>query len=80
MSARMQELARQQPGFLDIESFRSPDGKGVTISYWEDLPAIQDWKQNPEHLTAQRLGKQHWYQDYTVEVAKIESAYRFSRE
>jgi len=80
MSARMEELARQQAGFLGIESFRSPEGKGVTISYWKDLPSIQAWKQNPEHQTAQQLGKQKWYKDFTVEVARIESAYHFSHD
>lgn len=79
-AARMEELARQQAGFLGIESFRSPEGKGVTISYWKDLPAIQSWKKNPEHTTAQQLGKNKWYKDYTIEVAKIESASHFSED
>lgn len=77
MSARMEELASQQAGFLGIESFRSPDKKGVTISYWKDLPAIRAWKANSEHLMAQQLGKQKWYQDYTIEIAKIETVYDF---
>lgn len=75
MSDRMLELASQQPGFLGVESFRSPDKKGVTISYWEDLSAVTAWKQNTEHQSAQQLGKQKWYQDYTIEIAKIESTY-----
>ena len=79
-AARMKELAHQQAGFLGIESFRSPEGKGVTISYWKDLLAIQSWKQNPEHLTAQQLGKHKWYKDFTIEVSKIESASHFSQD
>ncbi|QDT99403.1 antibiotic biosynthesis monooxygenase family protein [Gimesia aquarii] len=77
MSAHMEKLASNQSGFLGIESFRSLDKKGVTISYWKDLSAIRAWKENPEHLTAQQLGKQQWYQDYTIEIAKIETAYDF---
>ncbi|HAW26549.1 antibiotic biosynthesis monooxygenase family protein [Gimesia maris] len=79
MSDRMLELAAQQPGYLGIESFRSPDGKGVTISYWEDLNAITAWKQNPEHQSAQELGKTQWYQNYSIEIARIESGYSFDR-
>ncbi|MCF5225015.1 antibiotic biosynthesis monooxygenase, partial [Pseudomonas syringae] len=30
---RMVELARQQPGFLGVESARGDDGLGVTVSY-----------------------------------------------
>lgn len=79
-AARMEELARQQAGFLGIESFRSPEGKGVTISYWKDLTAIQSWKKNSEHQTAQQLGKKKWYKDYTIEVAKIESASQYIKD
>jgi len=80
MSARMEELARQQAGFLGIVSFRSQGGKGITISYWKDLSSIQAWKQNPEHQTAQQLGKQKWYKDFTIEVARIESASHFPHD
>ncbi len=80
MAARMQELAQQQPGFLGLESVRSPEGKGITISYWQDLPSIQNWKENSEHQTAQRLGKQEWYQDFTIEIARIESVSHFSQD
>lgn len=79
MSDRMLKLAAQQSGYLGIESFRSPDGKGVTISYWEDLNAIKAWKQNPEHQSAQELGKNQWYQSYSIEIARIESGYSFER-
>jgi len=33
MAERMVELAAQQPGFLGIESARSDDGVGITVSY-----------------------------------------------
>lgn len=77
MAARMEELVRQQPGFLEMASFRSPDGAGATISYWEDLDAIRAWKQNTEHQQAQQLGKQKWYHSYTIEIAKIEQSCQF---
>ncbi|MCA9006747.1 MAG: antibiotic biosynthesis monooxygenase [Planctomycetaceae bacterium] len=79
MADRMLELAAQQPGYLGVESVRSPDGTGITISYWENLNAIKAWKQNPEHLTAQELGKNQWYQNYSVEIARIESGYQFEQ-
>jgi hypothetical protein len=31
---RMLALAREQPGFLGIESARGDDGLGITVSYW----------------------------------------------
>src|SRR5688572_33176500 len=34
MAERMVELAAQQSGFLGVESARSAEGFGITVSYW----------------------------------------------
>src|SRR5262245_53922449 len=64
-AARMEELARQQPGFLSVESARGEDGIGITISYWESLEAIAAWGRDAEHLLAQKFGREKWYESYT---------------
>lgn len=76
-AARMEELARQQPGFLGIESAR--DGLGITVSYWESEEAIRTWHANAEHQLAQREGYRNWYQSFRMRVAKVERAYEFER-
>ena len=56
----MEVLARQQPGFLDMDSVRNSDGDGITISYWETLEAIKNWGKHPDHLKAQKkIGRAH---------------------
>ena len=50
----MEELAKQQPGFLGVESARDHSGLGITISYWESLEAIENWKQNALHKEAKK--------------------------
>src|SRR4051812_13473211 len=72
---RMKELSMQQPGFLGIESARNADGVGITICYWNSIEAIKNWKMNNEHQYAQRMGKQVWYESYSVRIAKIEEEY-----
>ena len=52
---------------------------GITVSYWESLEAIANWKQNLDHLDAQFLGRQKWYENYTVRIAKVEKEYGFER-
>jgi len=32
-------------------------------------------EQDAEHQAAQRLGKEKWYQDFSVEICKVERAY-----
>jgi heme-degrading monooxygenase HmoA len=75
MAERMVELARQQPGFLGVESVRGADDFGITVSYWESEEAIQNWKANAEHQAAQRGGQTTWYADYFLRVAKVERQY-----
>ena len=74
MSDRMAELAALQPGFLGVESAREASGLGITVSYWKDEEAIRAWKAHLEHTVAQRLGKEKWYADYSLRVAKVERA------
>ncbi|ABE55257.1 conserved hypothetical protein [Shewanella denitrificans OS217] len=73
MAEKMVTLAAQQPGFLGIESAR--EDVGITVSYWADLDAIKQWKANTEHLTAQKMGHQSWYDAFKVRIAKVERDY-----
>lgn len=75
MSKRMEELAQQQKGFLGVESARN--SIGITISYWESLEAIKQWKQQTNHLIAQQKGRENWYSWYKVRICKVEREYEF---
>lgn len=75
MAADMEELAAQQPGFLGIESARSE--LGITVSYWKNLEAIQQWKQQSDHVLAQRYGREKWYAYYKVRICSVEREYEF---
>ena len=70
---RMVTLAEQQPGFLGMESAR--EEVGITVSYWQDLDSIKQWKQNVEHLGAQKMGREQWYETFKVRIAKVERDY-----
>jgi heme-degrading monooxygenase HmoA len=75
MAERMVALATEQPGYLGIESAR--DGLGITVSYWESLEAIRNWKAYAEHMEAQRLGRETWYASFKTRVCKVERDYGF---
>lgn len=75
MAIKMVELAKAQPGFIGMESARSEIG--ITVSYWESLEAIKNWKANMEHVEAQEKGKTTWYKNYKVRIAKVEREYEF---
>jgi heme-degrading monooxygenase HmoA len=79
MAEAMEELARKQPGFLGIESVRGADGFGITNAYWSDEHAIRAWKNDVDHLAAQKRGRAEWYSHYEVRVARVERAYGFGK-
>ena len=73
MATKMEELAAQQPGYLGIESARAEIG--ITVSYWQSLDAIKNWRMNVEHQLAQKLGKEKWYAQYKLRICKVERDY-----
>ncbi|EJV87619.1 antibiotic biosynthesis monooxygenase family protein [Bacillus mycoides] len=80
VSEKMEELAKQQPGFLGVESARDNSGLGITISYWESLEAIENWKKNALHKEAKTRGREQWYENFHLRICLVEKEYKFQRE
>jgi len=78
MSEKMENLAKQQQGFLGMDSARNT--VGITVSYWASLEAIKNWKQQSEHLKAQQKGREDWYNWYNVKICKVEREYEFCKK
>jgi heme-degrading monooxygenase HmoA len=77
MAEFMEQLAKKQPGFIGVESARQEIG--ITVSYWESINAINHWKQQADHLLAQKKGIANWYNSYTVRICLVEREYSFNR-
>ncbi|MFC0603620.1 antibiotic biosynthesis monooxygenase family protein [Winogradskyella pulchriflava] len=77
MAEKMENLAKQQKGFIGIDSARNE--VGITLSYWESLEAIKNWKANTDHLFAQQKGREQWYNWYNVRICKVEREYEFTK-
>lgn len=78
MAERMVQLAEQQAGFLGVESVRN--NLGITVSYWQNLESISNWKKNIDHQLAQKYGREKWYAAYKVRIALVERDYGFERD
>ena len=76
-SDKMLELAQKQPGFLGVESAR--ENVGITVSYWDSLEAIKNWKQNSEHSLVREKGRELWYKSFKVRICKVEKDYDFEK-
>lgn len=77
MANKMEELVKNQVGFLGMESVRNK--LGITISYWKNLDAIKQWKANMAHIEAREKGKSNWYKKFKVRICKVERDYDFEK-
>ena len=75
MTQLMDSLAKKQKGFIGVDSARNDIG--ITVSYWKNLEAIKNWKQQTDHLMAQKKGRTDWYSWYNVKICKVEREYEF---
>jgi heme-degrading monooxygenase HmoA len=80
LAHEIHQLARHQDGYLGMDSSRNDQGFGVTVSYWNSDQAMKEWKRQADHVGAQRLGRERFYADYHVHIAKVERSYCMERE
>ena len=71
---RMRELAMEHYGCREFTSVTENDTE-ISISWWESEEQIRAWKNDPEHLQAQQLGREMWYQSYSVQVLEVLRTY-----
>ncbi|MFP6775670.1 MAG: antibiotic biosynthesis monooxygenase [PS1 clade bacterium] len=50
----------------------------ITVSYWNSLDDIKNFKNDSDHQEAQMVGKSKWYKSYSVEVTKVIRQYSYN--
>jgi heme-degrading monooxygenase HmoA len=77
-ATRMEALARAMPGLLEFKSFTADDGERVSIIVF-DTPGHHDaWRRHPDHVEAQRLGRERFYASYDITVSEVVRRNAFS--
>lgn len=75
-AAALDDLARRQPGLVDLCAFAATDGERVTIATFADHASYDAWRRHPEHVAAQRRGARLYYATYDVQTAVVERTVR----
>ena len=78
-AAEMAEAAAQAPGYLGHDSVGSPDGEGITISYWRDEASAAAWRAHARHSEVRGEGRARWYAYYRLVVADVSRAYEWRK-
>ena len=69
-ATQLKDLAISKYGCLDFVSV-TEGNEEIAISYWQTMQQIQAWKNDPQHLHAQTLGRDKWYKSYKVEICEV---------
>jgi len=83
MAAEMRPLAESIEGFISVERFQSltTPGKLLSVSFWRDEAALEDWRKLAAHRRAQTHGRTRLFSDYRLRVAGVIRDYgMFERE
>jgi heme-degrading monooxygenase HmoA len=75
MASRMHELAQKMPGFISIKTFNAEDGERVSIVEFASEETHNAWRRHPEHMEAQRLGRELFYSEFKLQVCQLEREY-----
>lgn len=64
-------------GFISIERFSSlvEEGKVLSLSFWRDEKAIEEWRNIEAHRVAQEKGRKGVFSNYRLRVATVSRDY-----
>jgi heme-degrading monooxygenase HmoA len=73
MAAELRPLLGGIDGFISIERFESltEPGKVLSLSFWRDEAAVQQWRNLDAHRSAQSRGRAGVFRDYRLRVAEV---------
>jgi len=74
----MLALAQAMPGFISYKSFLAEDGERCSVIEFESHEHLRAWREHPDHRTAQALGRERFYAEYSLYVAEPEREAHFS--
>ena len=78
-AARISELARTVPGYVEHKAFVAEDGERVTLVTFADRTTHDAWARHPEHLEAQRAGVRDYYEEYSIAVGAVDRSSAWTR-
>lgn len=69
----LKPLLSKIEGFISVERFQSltNEGKVLSLSFWRDEKAIQEWRALESHRYAQSKGRGGVFENYRLRVAGV---------
>ena len=73
LAGKMRPLAEQIDGFISVERFASltEEGKLLSLSFWRDEAALDEWRRLSRHRAMQTLGRSELFEGYRLRIAGV---------
>ena len=73
IAAELKPLLEEVDGFISVERFQSlsTPGKLLSLSFFRDEAAVQDWRTRARHRAAQTRARGGLFADYRLRVASV---------
>ena len=73
IAARLRPTLEQIDGFISVERFQSLSnpGKMLSLSFFRDEQAVQQWRQLEAHRAAQQAGRERLFAHYRLRIASV---------
>ena len=77
IAAELRPLLDEIDGFISIERFESiyEPGKVLSLSFWRDEGAVEEWRKMEEHRAAQERGRGGVFANYRLRVSSVNRDY-----
>ena len=73
IAASLRPVLEKIDGFISVERFQSltDEKKILSISFFRDEQALQEWRNVSAHRNAQSAGRAEHFEDYRIRVAQV---------
>lgn len=73
IAASLKPRLAEIDGFISVERFESLTEKGkiLSLSFFRDEKALEDWRNMEGHRLAQERGRSTYFQDYRLRIAGV---------
>ncbi len=72
LDAELFKRVEQIEGFLGWQSVRDAERRGIMISFWQGIEAIDQWRQDERHRYAKSQAEQRWYNHWTSYICAVQ--------
>ena len=73
LAAGLRPYLERIDGFISVERFQSvtDEGKYLSLSFFKDETALDEWRRQPAHRGAQEAGRSIVFEKYRLRVASV---------